>query len=106
MPRRSIQQSKYDELAFPIRIRFRVPPGGIGEVSYRLHDWMIHQIGSGACAQHSSSCLIGSAFALHFRRIEDAARCIAEFPELELADAIDSPAYISPYKGRDHGKSS
>lgn len=98
MVKRTRAQSKTDDLAFPIRVKFIVPECGLGQAYDRIHLWLREEIGALNYADHAASTLAGNGFALHFRQIEDAARCIDAFPDIALADFVDSEIYTSPVK--------
>jgi hypothetical protein len=96
MTRRSTPQCQIDELAFPIRAKFRVPRTGLGTLLSDAPGWLKSEVGPGNYAQHSAETLGGDAMAVHFRRASDLARFLEAFPLLELADGTTSPAYTSP----------
>lgn len=96
MVRRSRVQSKTDDLAFPIRVKFCVPVYGLGGLHTRLHDWLAAELGGRRYAVHSTNGIGGQMFAVYFRSIDEAERFIEVFPELQLADGVISPAYYSP----------
>lgn len=102
MSRRSTPQRTIDDAAFPIRLKLRVPPHGLGRVLTDMHLWLAAEVGPGDYAQHSSATLGGDAVAIHFRRIGDASRFLEAFPLLDLANGTTSRAYTSPLfpKGR------
>lgn len=96
MVRRTRLQSKTDDLAYPIRVKFRIPRFGLGATSDRLSIWLRDELGKDRCAKHSASVLHGQGMALHFRTLEDARRCVEAFPELEIADGVALPTYYAP----------
>lgn len=96
MTRRTRLQSKTDDLAYPIRVKFRVPNDGLGGVSSRLSAWLNENVGRRRYASHPASVIAGQGMALYFRSLEDAQRCLAAFPELEIADGVAGPVYYSP----------
>lgn len=96
MVRRTRAQSKTDDLAFPVRVKFCVPVGGLGGLHTRLHLWLADELGSRRYAVHSATGIGGQMFAVYFRSADEAKRCIEAFPELQLADGVTSPAYYSP----------
>ena len=99
MARRSESQFKIDDRAFPIRVKFVVPPGGMGGLSDRIHLWLRENVGQLAWAwspAHSTGCRQATAY--YFRSLADAQRMVDAFPELELADGVASPVYTSPAK--------
>lgn len=98
MVQRTRPQAKTDDLAYPIRVRFIVPSGGLGMLSRNLDDWLREELGRRRYAKHSSSGIYVHAqqVAIYFRTVEDARRCVDAFPELELADGVASASYYSP----------
>ena len=97
MTRRSPPQDKIDDRAFPIRVKFVVPPDGLWRIGDRLREWLARELASGDYAWHGggrSAC--GDAAALYFRSIADAHRFVNAFPEFELADATVLAGYTSP----------
>lgn len=96
MTRRSTPQREIDDKAFPIRVKVRIPPEGLGTTLTEALLWLSSEVGPGEWAQHPSATLGGEATAFHFRLIGDAARFLAAFPMLELADGTTSRAYTSP----------
>ena len=75
-------QSKADDLAYPIRVKFRVPNDGLGGVLSRLSSWLNENVGRRRDASHSTSVIAGQGMAPYFRSLEDAQRCVAAFPSL------------------------
>jgi putative SOS response-associated peptidase YedK len=96
MSRRSIPQSKTDDLAFPIRVKLGVPDSGFGRLSDDINCWLAAVVGHGNYALHSVQALFTSASALYFRDIEAARAFLAAFPALELADSLQSRGYSAP----------
>ena len=84
MARRSTPQAKIDDRVFPVRVKFHVPGTGLGMLSDRVHVWLRDELPRREWAWHS----VAGAAALYFRRVEDAQRLIAAFPEFELADQV------------------
>ena len=96
MVRRTRLQSKTDDLAYPIRVKFKVPPHGLQGMSARLSAWLNENMGHRRYAKHSAQVIAGQGMALYFRTLEDAQRCVEAFPELEIADGVASRVYYSP----------
>jgi len=95
MVRRTRLQSKTDDLAYPIRVKFRVPQSGLGATIERLAIWLRDELGENRYAMHSASVLFGQGMALHFRTLEDTQRCVDAFTELEIADGVGLSIYHS-----------
>lgn len=98
MVQRTRAKSKTDDLAYPIRVRFIVPEGGLRMLPRSLDEWLQDQLGRRRYAVHPASGIYvySQQFAIYFRSVEDARRCVEAFPELELADGVASPTYYSP----------
>ncbi len=96
MPRRSTLQSKTDDTAFPVRVKVKVPPHGLGGTLTEAHIWLQQELGSREYAQHNQPGLACSTAAFYFRTVEAAERFLAAFPTFELADGTTLPVYYSP----------
>ena len=86
MVRRTPPQRKTDEQAFPIRVKFVVPPFGTARVAPEMHLWLKEEVGRGRFAVHSTDALFTDAFAVHFVELDDAQAFMQAHPTLELAD--------------------
>ncbi len=115
MVRRSESQFKIDDRAYPIRLKFVVPDGGMRMLPIDTHGWLKENLDHLAWAwgpAHSIGCRQATAY--YFRSLEDALRFVTAFPELKLADGVDSDVYTSParsagrerrpYRGHSVGK--
>lgn len=51
-----------------------------------LHPWLQREIGQGRYAVHSAVVIGADGMAIYFCSLDDAKRCVARFPELEIAD--------------------
>lgn len=96
MPRRSTPQKKTDDLAFPVRLKFRIPSCGLGLALDRAYSWLNSEVGAGHFAHHADTTIGGSATAFYFRCPSKAQAFVEAFPELVLADGTSSLAYSSP----------
>lgn len=98
MARRSTSQFKIDDLAYPIRVKFRVPGGGTSQLCLpeEPHTWLRRELPPRAWAWGPAHTIASAATAYYFRSLNDAQRFVAAFPGLELADALDGPVYTSP----------
>lgn len=85
MIRRSTPAAKRDDEAYPIRLKFAVPPFGLGKQLDEINAWLRNHLEPGAFAVHSARAFGGSAMAIHFLAIEDALQFRDAFPELPLA---------------------
>jgi hypothetical protein len=95
MPRRSTPRKLQVDTAFPVRIKIRVPPHGLGMVLDDCYKWLNDNVGSDRFSQAATASLGGSATAFYFLCLEDALRFVDALPILELADGTLSPAYSS-----------
>lgn len=101
MARRSPPQRKLDERAFPIRVKFSVPPLGTIGVAPDMYKWLESEVGRGRYAVHPTETVLWNAFAIHFVAVEDARAFVAAHPQLQLADGTDCVTYTSPYRRLD-----
>lgn len=85
MTRRTAPAAKRDDDAFPIRIKFAVPPNGLGKRLDELNAWLRFALPPGSFAIHSARAIGGSAMAVHLLAIEDACALLERFPDLRLA---------------------
>lgn len=96
MNRRTSPQSKKDDDAFPVRVKFIVPRAGLGTLADISRAWLNMHLGPDSYAWHSATTLGGDACAVYFREVDDARAFIASNPKLELADATQTAAYSRP----------
>ena len=93
MSQHSIRQAKRDDLAFPVRVKIRVPDGGLGKMLDGMIDWLKANVPAADYACHSAPGLACSTAAFYFRNVATANAFVSAFPAAELADGIISPAY-------------
>jgi|JI8StandDraft_2_1071088.scaffolds.fasta_scaffold98929_3 hypothetical protein len=93
MVQHSIRQAKRDELAFPVRVKIRVPDTGLGAMLDRMMAWLRANISAADFACHSAPGLACSTAAFYFRNVETAYAFVSAFPDAGLADGVASPAY-------------
>ena len=96
MAQRTRLQSKTDDLAFPVRVKLSVPPGGLGPKLTVIGAWLQVRAGKGNYAVHSASGRTGDTMAVHFRDVKTARAFVAAFPDVNLSDGTLSGAYYSP----------
>lgn len=82
--RRTTPAAKSDDSKFPVRLKFDVPPTGLGAETDRAQDWLLANVGSGRFAVHNAPSLGSDAMAVHLLNVEDAMRFVAAHPNLEL----------------------
>lgn len=85
MNRRSTPSAKCDDDAFPIRIKLAVPAGGLGRRLDEFIAWLRANLPRDAYAVHSARTIGGSAMAVHFLTLTDAAAFLEAFPGVPLA---------------------
>lgn len=78
--------------AFPIRVKIKIPSGGLGNQLSEIHAWIRDNLGSERCQNLSTRGVYCQATAFYFRTMEDAESFLAAFPELALADGVTNPA--------------
>ena len=91
MTLRNARRRNLDDKTFPLRLKVRVPPEGLGQVLRDALLWLDVEVGRTAYAHHPAETLGGYAAAFYFRRPEDLAAFLAAFPHLQLADATALP---------------
>ena len=96
MVRRSESQFKIDDRAYPIRVKFVVPAGGMSALSIDTHGWLRDNLSSLDWAWGTGQGIGYQVTVYYFRKLEDARRFVDAFPQLELADGVASPVYSSP----------
>ena len=85
MTKRTASATKRADEAFPTRVKFKVPPDGLGSALDGMHAWLSENVPRGAWAVHSAPMIGGSAMAVHLIKIEDAANLVEAFPHVALA---------------------
>jgi len=94
MAKRGEPKYKVDDRAYPVRVKVAVPATGMQGLGARIEAWLDEALGvagwSSGPAQ-SNACVQSVAY--YFRQLADAQRCLAAFPELELADGVDRLGY-------------
>lgn len=106
MVRRSTPQSQIDERYYPLRMLILVPRNGFSGFEAaghgNIHIWLDREVGRGHYAIHAGGRQPGieirDRVALYFRHPEPAARFLAAFPALELADRTEDDTYTSPIR--------
>ena len=96
MSRRTGPQKTKDDATFPVRVKLRIPPTGLGRRMEAVNHWLTNEVGQADHAWHSATALGSDAVALYFRDIVAASAFCVAFPDLELADGTQSIVYSSP----------
>lgn len=86
MTRRGTPQRAVDERAFPIRVKVRAPNTDFAHQLGRILAWLRDEVGAGEFGYHAGGPLGPDALAFYFRELEEAARFLEAFPQLQLAD--------------------
>lgn len=103
MTRRSESQFKIDDRAYPVRVKFVVPAGGMRTLEIEPHAWLRENLDHLAWAWGPAQSIGTQAAAYYFRRLEDAQRFADAFPQLVLADGVSLQVYTSPAKSAGPG---
>jgi hypothetical protein len=82
----SIRQAKRDDLAFPVRVKVRVPDGGLGKTLDRMMVWLRENLEPQTYACHSVPGVGCSTAAFYFQDLDAASAFVGAFPEASLAD--------------------
>ena len=91
--RHSIRQAKRDDLAYPVRVRIRVPENGLGKLLDGMIDWLRENVPAADYACHSAPGLACSTAAFYFREVGIAHAFVSAFPAAELADGVGNASY-------------
>lgn len=90
MARHTAPQKRRIDDAFPIRIKVRIPRGGLGNVLSDIHRWTADNLGPERCRNLPTRGIHCQATAFYFRSMADAQAFLEAFPALELADGIEA----------------
>ena len=97
MSRHASPNKKRIDDAFPVRVKIKVPPTGLGNLVHDTQIWLRDNCGVDGAASLSTSGVYCDAKAFYFRNVEDAQRFLEAFPDLELADGVERiSVYASP----------
>lgn len=88
MSRHTAPQKRRVDDAFPIRIKIKIPPRGLGNLLSDIHRWVGDNLGPERCRNFSTRGTFCQATAFYFRSMADAQAFLDAFPMLELADGI------------------
>jgi hypothetical protein len=88
MTRPSTPQRIVDDRDFPIRIKVSPVDRGFGPLASDTIYWLQDNLSRGDWANHSPGHhTLAAITCFYFRRLDDAARFLEQFPKLKLADA-------------------
>ncbi|AXI47874.1 hypothetical protein C1J03_18790 [Sulfitobacter sp. SK012] len=93
MSRHTSPNKKRIDDAFPVRIKVKIPQGGLGNLIGEIHVWLRENLGQCRAANQSTRGLYCDATAYYFRDITDASAFLAAFPKLELADGVEQAGF-------------
>lgn len=97
MTKRTGPQKATDERYFPVRLCIRQPAEGFGKALWPLFQWLDDNAGRGNYAWHSHGAhYCANVCAIYLRSPALAAAFCAAWPDLILADGVDSTTYTSP----------
>ena len=96
MARRTRPQAKTDDLAFPIRVKFRVPRDGLGRLSETTRSWLREHVGTGRFAVHNTDAIASDAVGVYFVTLGEAQEFVAAFPEMQIADGTRCKGLPTP----------
>jgi hypothetical protein len=82
-------KSKRDDMAFPVRVKVRVPQNGLGNLHGEMTHYLNTNFGPAKAALHSATVLWGQGCAFYFVDLGSAVQFFDEYPGLQLADATD-----------------
>lgn len=82
----SIRQAKRDDLAFPVRVKVRVPNHGLGKLLDRMVAWLRENMKPKGYACHNEPGVACSTVAFYFQDVGSALAFVQAFPEGGLAD--------------------
>lgn len=75
--------------AFPIRVKIKIPPNGLGNLLDDIHTWLQAHVGDTRYSNQSVKGVYCHATAYYFRDLSDAQAFLDTFPMLDLADGLD-----------------
>jgi hypothetical protein len=88
MSRRTAPQHKVDDIAFPVRVKVRIPECGFGTLLAQIYTWLDREIGRGEYAHHPATAIGMDATAFYFQNPEAATQFVSAF-DLKLVDGTD-----------------
>jgi hypothetical protein len=91
MTRRSSPARDLTEKTWPVRVCIRVPELGFAWADFDPHRWLTKELGPQGHAMYSAGHPRSESTDVYFTTLEEAARFLAAFPSLQLADDT-SPA--------------
>ena len=89
MSRHTSPLKKRVDDAYPVRVKIKIPPNGLGNVLSDIHVWLRDNLGPGRAVNQSARGLYCDATAYYFRDLQDAQAFLNAFPMLVLADGVE-----------------
>lgn len=89
MSRHTSPNNRRIDDAYPIRVKVKVPPGGMGNLISDIHVWIRDNMAPDRCKNLPVRAIYQQATAYHFRTLEDAEAFLDAFPLLQLADGVE-----------------
>ena len=86
MGRHATSRLKALDAAFPVRLKIRIPNGGLGRAYVGMFEWLDREVGRDRYADTGAPSLGGEVMALHFVTTEEATAFLIAHPDLVLAD--------------------
>ncbi len=94
MSRHTSPNKKRVDDAFPVRLKIKIPPNGLGNLSSTIQVWINENLGTERCSVQSTRGIYCQATAYYFRSLLDAQAFLSAFPNLELADGVETSGLI------------
>ncbi|SHE80095.1 hypothetical protein SAMN05444339_102100 [Loktanella atrilutea] len=94
MARRSRDANGADH-KFPIRVKVRIPPTGLGTMLVEMDVWLRANLGVDCYGYGPATAAGMNATAYHFMSIDDAQTFLKAFPKLELAAGFVPPPSLT-----------
>lgn len=88
MSRHTSPNNRRIDDAYPIRVKVRVPPNGLGNLISEIHVWINDNMAPDRCKNLPARAIYQQATAYHFRTLKDAQSFLDAFPMLQLADGV------------------
>ncbi|KQI68172.1 hypothetical protein AN189_12320 [Loktanella sp. 3ANDIMAR09] len=88
MSRRSVSGFADIDERFAVRLKFAVPPDGLGTLLSDIDVWLKAEVGSGRYGRTPARSRGSDAVAYHFLSLEDAGRFVASFNDLILCTPL------------------
>jgi hypothetical protein len=94
MARHTAPNNRRVDDAYPIRVKVRVTPNGLGNMIGEIQGWIRDHMAPERCKNLPVRAIHQQATAYHFRNLQDAQAFLDAFPSLDLADGVDPPKSV------------